>query len=217
MTNRDSAVVTESVTVPSPVLMNDLIELSAGMQSPVELGYNRNTLASWFASWGLNTGAEIGVESGLFSRTLLQSNPNLKLFSIDQWQRYPAYRDHVTQSKIDGFYDKAKERLAPFGDRSRIIRSPSMWAVQDFPDSSLDFVYIDANHSFDYVMQDIIEWSKKVRRGGIVAGHDYNRRKRYEDLHVVEAVQAYTGAHKIKPFFTVGGAEEVRSFFWVKP
>ena len=97
-----------------------------------------------------------------------------------------------------------------------IIRASSMDAVRDFQPESLDFVYIDANHSFDYVMQDIIEWSRRVRKGGIVAGHDYTQKKKYEDLHVVEAVAAYTGIRRIRPWFIVGSEAEVHSFWWMK-
>jgi predicted O-methyltransferase YrrM len=46
-------------------------------------------------------------------------------------------------------------------------------AADDFLDNSLDFVYIDAGHRFDDVVQDIIKWTKKVRKGGIISGHDY--------------------------------------------
>ena len=46
-------------------------------------------------------------------------------------------------------------------------------AVKDIEDSSLDFVHIDGDHSYDFVMQDIILWGRKVRIGGIISGHDY--------------------------------------------
>jgi glycosyltransferase involved in cell wall biosynthesis len=48
-----------------------------------------------------------------------------------------------------------------------------MQAVTDFADESLDFVYIDGNHQLKYVVEDIVEWTKKIKKGGIIAGHDY--------------------------------------------
>ncbi len=48
-----------------------------------------------------------------------------------------------------------------------------MDALEDFEDNSLDFVYIDGDHNFKHISEDIYEWTKKVRSGGIVSGHDY--------------------------------------------
>ncbi|NIT59155.1 MAG: hypothetical protein GWN00_23910, partial [Aliifodinibius sp.] len=57
----------------------------------------------------------------------------------------------------------------------RFIRNTSEQAAEwEIPDGMLDFVYIDADHRFDHVMQDIILWFKKIRRGGILSGHDYD-------------------------------------------
>ena len=77
---------------------------------------------------------------------------------------------------------------------------------------SLDFVYIDGNHHFDFVMQDIIEWSKKVRAGGVVSGHDYYR---FRNAGVVDAVNTYTHAHQIWEWFITDEPKE-KSFFWAK-
>jgi predicted O-methyltransferase YrrM len=94
-----------------------------------------------------------------------------------------------------------------------------------FPDASLDWVYLDGNHDLLHVIQDLYAWLPKIRPGGIISGHDFLQRKRdaYE-VHVVEAVYAYTGAHFIKPWFLLGSRAIVegevrdrpRSWFWVK-
>ena len=92
-----------------------------------------------------------------------------------------------------------------------LIKAMSMDAVRDVPKESLDFVYIDGNHMFDFVMQDIIEWSKRVRPGGIVSGHDYYR---FRNAGIIPAVDLYTKMHKIKQFFLTD--EKTPSFFWIK-
>jgi hypothetical protein len=74
-------------------------------------------------------------------------------------------------------------------------------------------VYIDANHDFDSVMMDLILWSRKVRSGGIVAGHDYDRSHM---KGVVPAVDAYTKAHGIQEWFITDQKREA-SFIWMKP
>ena len=86
-----------------------------------------------------------------------------------------------------------------------------MDALNDFEDNSLDFIHIDANHKFDFVMEDLIGWAKKVRSGGIISGHDYFN---WTGGDVVLAVDTYTRAHKIKDWFITN--EPIPSFFWVK-
>lgn len=176
---------------------------------------SRTDLAREWAERGYRVGAEIGVERGLFSEVLLNTIPGLQLYCVDAWKAYRGYRDHVSQEKMDGFYLEAQAKLAPRG--ATLIRKFSMDAVRDFAPGQLDFVYIDGNHGFDWVMQDVIEWSRRVRSGGMVAGHDYIRRLR-EPVHVIQATHAYTDAHGITEWWTVGGQnKETRSFFWIKP
>jgi predicted O-methyltransferase YrrM len=67
-----------------------------------------------------------------------------------------------------------------------------MEALADISDESLDFVFIDAGHTYDDVKKDVEEWAKKVRVGGIVSGHDYYESKegRY-GLGIIKAVDEY--------------------------
>lgn len=125
-----------------------------------------------FKERGFTVGAEIGVEVGAFSKYLIQDNPNLTLYSIDSWTAYKDIANGRSQARQDINYEKAKEKLAPYKN-CIIVKKTSMDAVKDFQDESLDFVYIDASHDYSNVRDDIREWSKKVRKGGIVAGHDY--------------------------------------------
>ena len=86
-----------------------------------------------------------------------------------------------------------------------------------FSDGTLDFVYIDGNHNFKNVANDIVEWSKKVRVGGIVSGHDFKRQKAGSSYicHVKDVVHAYAYAHGIKPWFVLRG-DKAPSWLWVK-
>jgi hypothetical protein len=188
-------------------------------------GIDRDGLAALFAELGFKSGAEVGVEQGRYSDVLLRANPGLKLYCVDAWARYKGYRDHVNQEKLDGFLRATEERLRPFD--AVICRGYSMDVVKRFKRESLDFVYIDGNHTLPYVVQDIWQWSGRVRPGGIVAGHDYNEHPagRYQ-CHVVDAVKAWTGCYGIAPWFTVGDdhiyrdgkrLRRNRSWFWVMP
>jgi len=197
-------------------------DIDLGQSSPIEIpNVNRRELAKLFRRLSFRVGAEIGVESGVFSRDLCKCNPRATVYLVDPWQRYKGYRDHVTQSKLEAFYEKTRERLKDFSNYE-IVRKFSMDAVGDFQDESLDWVYIDANHGLEWAVQDIGFWSRKVKRGGIVSGHDYIRRS---GVHVVQAVQTYTYCYGIEPWFLVGRQEKItgeirdtsRSWFWVRP
>jgi predicted O-methyltransferase YrrM len=147
----------------------------------------RKHLAKYFAEQGFNLGAEIGVLGGGYSVVLCQANPKLKLYAIDSWSLDEGRRQDYHTRK----YEEAKTRLAPFN--VTLIEKYSLEAAKDFEDNSLDFVFIDANHSFDAVIQDLITWKQKVRKGGIVAGDDYNTSQ-----DVKTAVNAYTASHKLQ-------------------
>lgn len=169
--------------------------------SPARLArFDRKRLIQCFAEWGLERGAEIGVDRGSFSEYMFQQIPNLSLLCVDQWRK---------KLRGDSRYASSVQRLEQYG--ANIIRNTSMRAVVDVPIESLDFVYIDADHTFDFVMQDIIEWSKRVRIGGIVSGHDYYR---FRGAGVVASVDAYTQAHGIIKWFVTD--ERTPTWFWRK-
>jgi predicted O-methyltransferase YrrM len=182
-------------------------------KGPYEIdGLSREGLYDVFANLGLKTGVEVGVYRGANALEMLKRMPKLELTGVDFYRGYSRKRTRRTQR---GFLRTAKRTLAEHLDsgRFKFLRRSSMDAVRKIEDESLDFVYIDANHNFDFVMQDIIEWSKKVRKGGVVSGHDYYRHEKMRG--VVLAVNVYTKAHKIKPWFVTCEPRK-RSWFWIK-
>ena len=162
----------------------------------------RENFAQTLAELNFNVGAEVGVWEGEHAEILFKANPNLKLYGIDSWTPYRGMRDYHSYS-YQPAYEKARKVLAPYN--CTFIRSFSMDAVKDFENKSLDFVYIDANHGFRYVIDDIAEWSKKVKRGGIIFGHDYHKSNhRWQTQQVYYAVSAYAYANRINPWFSLG-------------
>ncbi len=189
---------------------------------PIEIpNIGRNNLAEWFRELNFTIGVEIGVERGLYSEILIKSNPGMKLYSVDPWSPYHEYREHIGKTKFDELYNDAKNRLEPLG--VTLIKKFSMDAVKDFKDRSLDFVYIDGNHSFQHCTNDIVEWSKKVKKGGIISGHDWVKHVAPIDIHVYEVTKAYTDSYRIIPWFILGSKakiegtirDENRSFMWI--
>ena len=179
---------------------------SLPQMSPIRcIGYKRTELGVLFNELGFKRGAEIGVREGVFSRCLCESIKDIDLLCVDIWEPYSGHR----KAKANEKYADAQKRLKPFN--AKLIKMSGLDMAKKVPNNSLDFVYIDAAHRFDDVMQDIIVWSPKVRKGGIVSGHDYYRGR---NNGVVPAVDAYTYAHQINEWFVTD--EKEASFFWVK-
>ena len=165
----------------------------------------RIRLAEVFAELGYTEGAEIGVRSGEYSYDILSRNPKLHLRCIDHWSRYA----RAKQIEQDEYMAKCIKTVAPY--KGEVMKMTSMDALKLVPNGSLDFVYIDGHHEFDFVMQDIIGWSEKVRSGGIVSGHDYYA---FYQSGIMYAVNAYTSAHNINQWYITKESEP--SYFWVK-
>ena len=198
--------------------------LTLGKRSPIEIpNIGRDNLPELFRELEFIEGAEIGVEQGVYSEILCQGVPNLRLHCVDAWTTYKGYRDHVSQEKLDSFYQATEQRLAPYD--VDLIRAFSMDALERIRDNWLDFVYIDANHEIPYVIDDICAWARKVRKGGIIAGHDYKESRRpITHNHVVPALNCVMRAWRVHPWFLVGVRaktpgtirDKSRSWFWVK-
>lgn len=173
-------------------------DIDPNSQSPIELPYRRDELARLFKELGYKVGAEIGVDRGLYSEEISQLNPGVKLYCIDPWKLYRKYPDFKDQHKLNVNYNGTKKRLAPYN--CEIIKKSSMGAIKDFAPDSLDFVYIDGNHTYDYVWEDLNGWTKIVKKGCLISGHDY-RSRRQELVGVRQAVDQYMQEHNIKTLF----------------
>ena len=147
-------------------------------------------------------GAEIGVRRGDNAQNILEELNIKKLHLIDIWDLIQTnkteeghilrHRDHINLQEYYGFAFKrnnysAKDNynyvLNRFKDNKKIklIKDSSNVAVEQFRNNSLDFVYIDANHSYKKVLEDISIWAKKVKTNGVIGGHD---------THVIDVLQA---------------------------
>lgn len=118
-------------------------------------------------------GVEIGVFKGDFSREVL-SKWGGKLFMVDVWRELgDEYIDSSNHKNHLDAYEKTMENIREFEDRGIMIRSTSKDCIDLFEDESLDFIFIDANHAYDFVKEDINLWFPKLKKGGIFSGHDY--------------------------------------------
>ncbi|KXH74532.1 MAG: hypothetical protein AM326_09840 [Candidatus Thorarchaeota archaeon SMTZ-45] len=180
-------------------------------------GLNRDGLIKLWKELGYKVGAEVGVEKGRFSKLILENMPELKMYLIDPYKYYDGAR------KKERGFSEHKRHAHNLLDQYNIIwlEKKSVDAVREIPDNSLDFVYIDGNHKYDYVMLDIILWTAKVRPGGMIAGHDYYNAPRSACM-VQNAVDDYTKLHAIAPWYLTDKkaahyrADKHVSWFWIK-
>ncbi len=128
-------------------------------------------------------GAEIGVWRGGLSAKLLEGLPNLTLYMVDRWKcpdQDDSYANSgaristLQQREFDISREMATNRTKPYKDRIEILVGESSEVSKRFMDGQLDFVFIDADHSYDGVMKDLKSWVNTVKIGGWLCGHDWD-------------------------------------------
>ena len=125
-------------------------------------------------------GAELGVWKGKTYKYLLTHCPDLTLIGVDLYQPQPGSNGPETwvagenghEWDHERYYKEITDFQELIGNRAQFIRATTKQASLQVEDESLDFVFIDADHSYEAVKQDIDLWEKKVKPGGCVLGHD---------------------------------------------
>jgi hypothetical protein len=148
----------------------------------IKKGINRNDYIVEIASKFSNGKAvEVGVFKGEFSKHIL-SNWDGTLYMVDVWrplgQEYLDASNHAEH--VTAYFD-TMNNISGLEDRGIMIRADSKVASNMFDNESLDFIYIDANHAYDYVKKDIEFWYPKLKWGGFLLGHDYINLDWYND------------------------------------
>ena len=137
---------------------------------------NRDEFPALLISLGLTgLGVEVGVYEADFAELLLERWCGKTLYLVDTWRHMADYRDSWRRSdaEMEEMLNHVRRRLERFSRRFQIIRDTSVNAARTFAENYLDFIYLDANHAYEAVRQDLAAWYPKVRAGGIMAGHDY--------------------------------------------
>lgn len=140
-------------------------------------GDSHNKLPPIINERSYRIGLEIGLAYGNHSDSILSSTQVEKLYGVDPYSNYSEYEHDgmcLEQGRMNVLCDLVRQRLSYYGDRFEHLRKRSEECAGSFADSFFDFVYVDGNHSWEFVKKDIEMWWPKVREGGVLAGHDYN-------------------------------------------
>jgi len=136
--------------------------------------------------------AEVGVEKGLNSAEMVQKMNVKTLYAIDEYAQYTDYLGGLCPLEIqDEVYRTMFINLTPHWDKIVLVTRSSINASKLFPDEFFDFVYIDGNHNYECVTQDMNLWLPKVKKGCVLGGHDFDTRN-VTRQDVTEAVKDFT-------------------------
>ncbi len=119
-------------------------------------------------------GVEIGVYTAHNSESILKTLNVRKLFLIDPYIFYQE-NDNAIINVDDSVKKQAINRMKPYTEQVEWLFQPSEEASTHVP-SNLDFVYIDGNHSYNYVTKDIQLYYEKLKKSGVLGGHDFTLR-----------------------------------------
>jgi hypothetical protein len=173
----------------------------------------REELLRYFPKGGI--GAEIGVAQGDFSAAMLEAAQPVELHLIDPWSHLEAGSDLLEAAGLLSEVGDARERNEQFaappensgGDeqfaevtarfradqRVHLHRQYSYKAASGFADGHFDFVYLDGNHQYEFVLRDLEDFGAKLKPGGLLFGHDFFEDTFARDEHygVVDAVNTF--------------------------
>ena len=144
--------------------------------------------------------AEIGVAEGDYSQEILTQCIPRRLLLIDPWEfqaneEYLADPNNVTQEQGDERAASVARRFAREMIMGTVVvdRTYSLDAATRVPDGSLDWIYLDAMHTYDAVFEDLRAWAPKVKADGLILGHDYANHPLAQQMQfgVVEAVNQF--------------------------
>ncbi len=116
-------------------------------------------------------GAELGVRRGELSSSLVSNNPELKMFCVDLWDHHESFNElNPHESNFKSYLDN----ISGLEDRITTLKKLTTEACDDIENDSLDFIFLDATHTYNALKLDILSWLPKVKKGGLISGHDYH-------------------------------------------
>lgn len=129
---------------------------------------------------------------------------NVSVTCVDAWSDtdFKRYWNSNKDGLGEGVYAEFLRNIEPIKELVAVIRGDSVKSATNFENKSLDFVFIDADHEYINVKNDINAWLPKVKSGGILAGHDYgwsaDVRQAISDIFGPDDLSASGGCFSVK-------------------
>lgn len=167
-------------------------------------------LAPYIRRLGDNvTGIEIGTCRAESTAYLLAECPNIaKIHTVDPYMAYDDWVGNINQEIVDKFMMIAQENLKPYGDRFEMVRWTSAEAAAKFEPESVDFIFVDGDHSYDATLADCKAYYPLLKKSGFFCGHDYSSIEA-----VSRAVNDFRNEHGITSPINLSTNS---TFFWYK-
>eukprot|EP00933_Yihiella_yeosuensis_P009958 TRINITY_DN11616_c0_g1_i1.p1 TRINITY_DN11616_c0_g1~~TRINITY_DN11616_c0_g1_i1.p1 ORF type:complete len:472 (+),score=65.16 TRINITY_DN11616_c0_g1_i1:76-1491(+) len=118
---------------------------------------------------------EVGIYDGKTAQQVLSKHPEINYTGVDVWNEIFAC-DTCTAEDVEGVRMTALHRIRPFAleGRAEVFHDDSLKVMQLMPNGTVDIVFIDADHRFPGVYENVREAVRVVRPGGVIAGHDFS-------------------------------------------
>jgi hypothetical protein len=144
---------------------------------------------------------ELGVESGINFHNLLRCQPE-EAIGVDLWgdMMLRTITDCQSHARMLEHYENAKRVIAN-KPNARYFKAHTAQAVRAFRDEYFDFIYLDADHSYESTKRDMALWWPKLKKGGVFGGHDYFRHTSSYQFGVVEAVDEFVAERHLVYFY----------------
>ena len=124
----------------------------------------------------VEVGSWKGQSAAYMAEKIIEQDKNIKLYCVDTFEGSVDEKGHQNDEDVKAkrLLDVFHSNMSPFVGHYEAVQTTSVEAAKQFEDESLDFVFIDALHTYEAVCDDIDAWLPKVKKGGYIGGHDYN-------------------------------------------
>jgi len=168
--------------------------------------WNRNSgtgiaglISLCFDIYHLNANASNWVEIGSYI-----GESALIFASFDYVKKIDCVDPFIVGSKIKDKEKRFKERLSYFmrsgQEKVLLHKETSESYAKKVKDYSLDVVYIDGDHEYTSVVNDLYLWYPKIKNGGFLCGHDYSKKPKHKHVGVTQAVDEFVDLHNLNIF-----------------
>jgi hypothetical protein len=132
----------------------------------------------------VEVGSWFGKSTIFMAVEIANSNKKIRFDAIDHWEGSPGemkehggmtpMNQYINDNSVESAFMQFINNIEPCKDYINVVRGDSSLEVLKYEDNSLDFVFIDSDHSYDSIKKEVINWWPKIKNGGIIGGHDYN-------------------------------------------